>query len=51
LSKLLNKIDGGSKDATEREMTFQAELKAILKKHGVTSAAFEAEVNNLHKNL
>jgi flagellar hook-basal body complex protein FliE len=51
LSKLLNKIDDSASNATEKEVTFQRELKTILKKHGVVSAAFEAEVNNLHKYL
>lgn len=48
---MLNKIEEGKNDVTEKEATFQQELKNILKKYGVTSAAFEAEVNNLHKNL
>jgi hypothetical protein len=48
---LLNKIDESEHNATEKQVQFQQQLKAILKKYGVSSEAFEAEVNNLHKNL
>jgi hypothetical protein len=51
LAKLLNKIDESENNITEKQGKFQQQLKVILKKYGVASEAFEAEVNNLHKNL
>jgi hypothetical protein len=49
LEKLLNKIDEDDSNVSAREAEFQKGLKQLLKKHGVQSEAFEAEVINLHR--
>lgn len=46
---MLNKIDEDDGNASAREVEFQKGLKQLLKKHGVQSEAFEAEVINLHR--